>query len=302
MANKHQNSSQNKATKNLNQTARQAVDQPSSQNTRQASGHQRSISRLARRIKKAKPKLVLSLAFVVALPLIALGVFFGTGLNQEFGASADPATEVRADNFHTIDDNGTKQIDFEEHSAVYCNGLNKSSASDYFDIVDGELIYKQDAPATPNTKNVNYCGVYGLIGHPNNRDYTDPEPIDETTSAIQLIIRQGQTELKGNCGVYQSSNQIICMYSNSVAEIVKTPSELSLKPFKDGTVEIFLRFLRDGNQELRIMKFEVYIEPVPGCRSPFASNYNGNAIPPKEGEEDVVCEIPLNVNHIKLEE
>jgi hypothetical protein len=50
------------------------------------------------------------------------------------------------------------------------------------------------------------------------------------------------------------------------------------------------------------MKFEVYIEPVPGCRSPFASNYNGNAIPPKEGEEDVVCEIPLNINHIKLEE
>ena len=100
MANKYQNSSQNKATKNLNQTARQAVDQPSnlepnqtsSQNTRLASGLQRSISRLARRIKKAKPKLVLSLAFLVALPLIALGVFFGTGLNQEFGASAQEYT------------------------------------------------------------------------------------------------------------------------------------------------------------------------------------------------------------------
>jgi 6-phosphogluconolactonase (cycloisomerase 2 family) len=96
MANKYQNSSQNKATKNLNQThrtARQASNlepsQTSSQNTRLASGIQRSISRLARRIKKAKPKLVLSLAFVVALPLIALGVFFGTGLNQEFGASAE---------------------------------------------------------------------------------------------------------------------------------------------------------------------------------------------------------------------
>ena len=59
MANKYQNSSQNKATENLNQThisARQASNlepnQTSSQNTRLASGLQRSISRLARRIKK----------------------------------------------------------------------------------------------------------------------------------------------------------------------------------------------------------------------------------------------------------
>jgi len=124
MANKYQNSSQNKATKNLNQTYRSAKqasnqasnlepNQTSSQNTRLASGLQRSISRLARRIKKAKPKLVLSLAFLVALPLIALGVFFGTGLNQEFGASADPTTEVTAENFNKVDPNNpNKQINY----------------------------------------------------------------------------------------------------------------------------------------------------------------------------------------------
>jgi hypothetical protein len=329
MANKYQNSSQNKATKNLNQThrsARQASNQASnlepnqtsSQNTRLASGLQRSISRLARRIKKAKPKLVLSLAFVVALPLIALGVFFGTGLNQEFGASADPATEVRADNFHIIeDDDGTKQIDFTKHPTVQCPGVTSLNASSNFDIVDNKLKYKQDAPTTPNTASVDRCSISGLTGHSKSSDYTDPEPIvidGVRTSAIQLIIRQGEGQDKieeaGNCGVHENTNKIMCMYHSGVAEIVKTPDKIDLKPFKDGTVEVFLRLPRPGGsktdvndfEELRIMKFEVYIEPVPGCRSPFASNYNGNAIPPKEGEEDVTCEIPLNINHIKLEE
>gem|GEM_PF-5170719 len=111
--------------------------------------------------------------------------------------------------------------------------------------------------------------------------YTDPQPIDSNTSAIQLIVKQqGKTELKANCGVSSYDNKAIaCMNPGTVenSEIVANPKYLELNSFSEGMAEIFLRFPRDNDEEIRIMKFKVEAVDTSGCMNPDATNYDPGA-------------------------
>jgi hypothetical protein len=231
-------------------------------------------------------------------------------------------TNVRSDNIPRHQE-GSDQIGLSSYDENYnyCTFDNGQTFT-MKDYLDQEV----QLPSIQNSVSLETCRIGSMINHPNNA-YTDPDLVNNgNNTAIQLLIKQNGIETKvGNCGVatWGSSdyaNSIQCMNNYSyvpgaghktpLIKLANNPDKISLNNFTDGIVEILLRLPRPGGsktdvndfEELRIMKFEIYIEPVPGCRSPFASNYNGNAIPPKEGEEDVTCEIPLNINHIKLEE
>ena len=148
-----------KNTNNFRASTSKAFKRPNFQSIR---------SRLVRLAKRQRSKLILSLGFMIALPIIALGIFFNASNTQEFRASAsDPATEVKADNFDTIiDDDGVVQINPTEHFngkfSSYCSGLNKEYISDYYDLNN---VYKQDTPVTPNTDTITHCKIFGLKGH-----------------------------------------------------------------------------------------------------------------------------------------